>query len=196
MGAPHDPYFVEGADVLRNKVGATTWSDLECRENDLVFLRMNELMENPPKIDGTFGQVQEMHKALFQDVYEWAGELRTVDMSKGGGPLFQPVVTFRTAIRYYEEVFREDHRLRGMDRDRFVARLAVNFDNLNVIHPFREGNGRTQRAYWSIVAHEAGWEIPWSRISKEENIQASKNAVLGDQSGLHRMFDRVVRPRD
>ena len=83
-----------------------------------------------------------------------------------------------------------------MDRDRFVARLAVNFDNLNVIHPFREGNGRTQRAYWSIVAHEAGWEIPWSRISKEENIQASKNAVLGDQSGLRRMFDRVVRPRD
>ncbi|WP_295909641.1 Fic family protein [uncultured Bifidobacterium sp.] len=83
-----------------------------------------------------------------------------------------------------------------MDRDTFVKRLAVNFDNLDMIHPFREGNGRTQRTYWTFVAHEAGCDIPWSRISKQENIQASREAITGETSGLENMFGRVVRPYD
>ena len=85
---------------------------------------------------------------------------------------------------------------KGMDRDTFVKRLAVNFDNLDMIHPFREGNGRTQRTYWTFVAHEAGCDIPWSRISKQENIQASREAITGETSGLENMFGRVVRPYD
>lgn len=192
----YDPYVLVCTEVLKNKVGATTSDDLEQRENDFVFLRMISLLSHPPKLVGTFKQIQDIHGTLFQDVYDWAGELRSVDMSKGGGPMFQPRFTFTTAIRYFESTICKDNLLKGMNREMFVSRLAVNFDNLNMIHPFREGNGRTQRVYWTFMAHEAGWDISWRKVSKQENIQASKSAILGNLQGLENMFNRVVRPYD
>jgi cell filamentation protein len=107
------------------------------------------------------------------DVYEWAGRIRTIDMSKGGGSVFQPLQLFDTGVRYAETTLRDDHMLQGLDRGRFIERLAVSFDNFNTLHPFREGNGRTQRVFWTLIARDAGWGLDWSQVSKRENDVAS-----------------------
>ncbi|WP_295909642.1 hypothetical protein [uncultured Bifidobacterium sp.] len=111
MGEAFDPYVIPGTNVLKNMVEAATWEDLEQRENDLVFARMSRLAGKPPKIDGIFKQIQDIHKFLFGRIYEWAGELRTIDMRKGDGPLFQLRFT-STAIQYFEKTLGENGMLK------------------------------------------------------------------------------------
>jgi cell filamentation protein len=79
--------------------------------------------------------------------------------------------------------------------DIFVKRLAHYYDQLNYIHPFREGNGRTQRVFWGRVAHDAGYAINWDAVIGNENDEASKLAAENmDLSGLEAMFGRIVSP--
>jgi cell filamentation protein len=85
--------------------------------------------------------------------------------------------------------------LQGLDRDQFIERLAVNYDNFNTLHPFREGNGRTQRVFWTLVARDAGWGLNWAQIGKRENDYASFIAHENvDYSLLEAMFARITQP--
>ncbi|MCH9277224.1 Fic family protein [Bifidobacterium amazonense] len=189
-----DPYLIPGTNILRNLVGATTADELEAAENDFVSVRILELREHPPKADGTLEQLQWIHHQLFQDVYDWAGQIRTVDIAKGTGQVFQPLAVFGMGVQYCERTLREDHLLQGMDRDTFVNRISANYDNFNILHPFREGNGRAQRLFWDLIARDAGWRLDWSLISKQENDQASQVArETADESALVDMFSRIVK---
>ncbi|MBT1173983.1 Fic family protein [Bifidobacterium sp. LC6] len=188
-----DPYLIPGTDVLRNLVGATTAKDLEAAENDFVSVRALELRTNQPEAQGTLKQLQWIHYQLFQDVYDWAGQIRTVDIAKGTGQVFQPLAVFDMGVQYSERVLRGDHLLRGMDRVTFINRLSANYDNFNILHPFREGNGRTQRIFWDLIARDAGWRLDWSRITKQENDRASQIARdSADESALISMFSKIV----
>ncbi|MFT8358474.1 Fic/DOC family protein [Bifidobacterium aquikefiri] len=190
-----DPYLIPGTNVLRNKVDAHTEQELADAENDLVNARYSKLSSTPLTAEGTVSQLQWIHHYLFQDVYEWAGRIRTIDMSKGGGSVFQPLQLFATGVQYAETTLRDDLMLQGLDRDQFIERLAVNFDNFNTLHPFREGNGRTQRVFWTLIARDAGWGLDWAQISKRENDIASFVAHENvDYSKLEAMFDRIVHP--
>lgn len=188
-----DPYLIPGTNVLRNLVGATTPEELEAAENDFVSVRALELRLNPPQAQGTLEQLQWIHHQLFQDIYDWAGRIRTVDIAKGTGQVFQPLAVFDMGVRYSERILREDHLLRGMNRITFINRLSANYDNFNILHPFREGNGRTQRMFWDLIAHDAGWRLDWSGISKQENDNASQIArETADESALVSMFSKIV----
>ncbi|OZG64834.1 toxin Fic [Bifidobacterium aquikefiri] len=193
--ADADPYLIPGTNVLHNKVNAHGEQALADAENDLVNARYSKLASMPLRAEGTVGQLQWIHHYLFQDVYEWAGRIRTIDMSKGGGSVFQPLQLFPTGVQYAEETLRNDHMLQGLDRGRFIERLAVNFDNFNTLHPFREGNGRTQRVFWTLIARDAGWGLDWSQVSKRENDIASFIAHENvDYSLLEAMFDKITQP--
>lgn len=190
-----DPYLIPGTNVLRNKVNAQSEQELAAAENDLVNARYGKLSSTPLTADGTVKQLQWIHQYLFQDVYEWAGQIRTIDMSKGVGSVFQPLQLFTTGVQYAETTLRDDHMLQGLDRGRFIERLSINFDNFNTPHPFREGNGRTQRVFWTLIARDAGWGLDWAQISKSENDVASfidhENV---DYRPLEAMFDRIAQP--
>lgn len=99
------------------------------------------------KAEGTLEQLQWIHRYLFQDVYDWAGKIRTIDMSKGGGSVFQPLHMFSTGVLYAERNLRSDNLLKELSKEMFTERLATHFDNFNTLHPFPEGNGRTQRVF-------------------------------------------------
>lgn len=188
-----DPYLIPGTNILRNLVNATTAEDLEAAENDFVSVRALELLANPPKAQGTLKQLQWIHHQLFQDVYDWAGQIRTVDIAKGTGQVFQPLAVFDMGVQYSERTLREDSLLQGLDRTTFINRLSVNYDNFNILHPFREGNGRTQRMFWDLIAHDAGWRLDWGQVSKQENDQASRIArETADESELVAMFAKIV----
>lgn len=153
-----------------------------------------QLSEETSLAEGTVAQLQCLHHYLFQDVYEWAGKIRTIDMSKGGGSVFQPLRFFQIGMEYAENTPRSDRLLTGMDRETFIERLSVNYDNFNTLHPFHEGNGRTQRVFWTLIARDAGWGLDWSRISKQENDYASFIAhEKVDYKPLEAMFGKIVQ---
>lgn len=141
-----DPYLIPHSNALRNILGITSSSELSRAESDLSYMRMMEFLDSNPHIEPNLRGVQAIHYQLFQDVYDWAGQLHTINMGKGDS-LFLPLEFFPNGIEYFERTLQEDHYLQGLDRDQFIESLAVNFDNLNVLHPFREGNGGTQRLF-------------------------------------------------
>lgn len=190
-----DPYYDDSGEVLRNLVGAASTADLAVAEADLVFARTIELDSVDLPATRDLAELQAIHRQLFQDVYAWAGELRSVDIriSDEG---FLPVVALDRAGGIAAGDLKTDHYLQGLSRERFAARLAHHYDQFNYIHPFREGNGRTQRVFWTRVARDAGWELDWTRTDGETNDQASRVAAEGRDLGpLTEMFEQVVEER-
>ncbi|MGD7002254.1 Fic/DOC family protein [Corynebacterium halotolerans] len=187
-----DPYYDDSGEVLRNLVGAATPADLAVAEADLVFARTVQLdaVELPDTRD--LAELQAIHRHLFQDVYPWAGEVRTVDIRRSEEG-FLPVVALDRAAGIAASDLHTDHYLQGLDRERFVARLAHHYDQFNYIHPFREGNGRTQRVFWTRVAAAAGWELDWRNVSGEDNDRVSRIAAEErNLTPLVEMLERVV----
>lgn len=190
-----DPYLDPETGVLRNKVGARTTAALEEAEGDLSFARLMQLMDHPPKATGDLDELRAIHRDLFQDVYAWAGQVRTVDVRKNveGAEWFLPVSMIGRAASYAAEELRTDKHLRGLDRERFIERLAYHYDQFNYVHPFREGNGRTQRVFWNRVARDAGWQLDWRGVHGATNDQACRAAsVQRDFRPLREMFGQIV----
>lgn len=97
------------------------------------------------------------------------------------------------AASYAEGELRADKELRGMGREQFIERLAYHYDQFNYVHPFREGNGRTQRVFWNRVARDAGWQLDWRAVRGATNDRASRAASeQRDLGPLLEMFDRIV----
>ena len=87
--------------------------------------------------------------------------------------------------------------LRELNGEKFAELLAYHFDNYNFVHPFREGNGRTQRLFWTFLCHDAGYDLDWRKVSGEENDEASRLAAEDrDYAGLIRIFRRIAKPCD
>ncbi|MGP6175091.1 Fic/DOC family protein [Corynebacterium sp. A21] len=172
----NDPYLDEGTGILRNLVGATTWAELAEAEADLTFVRAVEL--NYLDLPGTrdIVELKAIHHQLFQDLYPWAGEVRTVDIRRTSEG-FLPAVAIDRASSIAAGDLRTEHYLKGRSRENFIARLAHHYDQFNYIHPFREGNGRTQRIFWSRVAADAGWRMDWTQADGEVNDRASRLAA-------------------
>lgn len=190
-----DPYIDPATGVLKNLVGASTRIALNHAEGDLSFVRMLQLLDHPPVRTNDLDELRSIHRHLFQDVYDWAGELRTVDLRKSAGRRepFLPVPMIRHAAAVAAGELQEENGLRGLDRDRFIERLAYHYDQVNYIHPFREGNGRVQRLFWSRVARDAGWQLDWRRVHGSVNDTACQLACEEqDRSLLIAMFGDVV----
>lgn len=111
-----DPYLDPETGLLRNKVGARTQQALDLMEGDLSFTRLVQLMEHPVPPTSDLNELRAIHRHLFQDVYDWAGELRTVDIRKNveGAQFFLPVSMIGRASVYCAEELRADGELRGM----------------------------------------------------------------------------------
>ncbi|MBU4336298.1 MAG: Fic family protein [Actinobacteria bacterium] len=153
-----DPYLDPETGLLRNQDGACTKDALDEAEGDLSFARLMQLMDHPPKETGDLGELCAIHRHLFQDVYDWAGQVRTVGVRKDveGAEFFLPVSLIGRAAGCAAEELRAENELRGLDRGRFIDRLAYHYDQFNYLHPFREGNGRTQRVRAARTCRGAG----------------------------------------
>jgi cell filamentation protein len=188
-----DPY-VDANGVLLNNLGIASSGALSQAEADLSLAAMLRLSVQP--LPGTYdlGHLQSFHKQIFGTVYPWAGELRTVDIARTPRDVF---CRWAFIESYSVEVFAglaAEERLVGLARDAFVRRLAHYYGEINAIHPFREGNGRTQRAFLGQLAREAGWRLAWSEMSGDQNDIASAAALQGDTRPLTAMLEDLVRP--
>jgi len=188
-----DPY-VDANGVLFNKLGISSSAALRRAEADLSLAAMLRLSVQPLPGAYDLDHLRSFHRQLFGAVYTWAGRLRTVDIARGPQDVFcrWPFIEpYATAV--FADLAAEG-RLTGLTRAAFVARLAHYYGEINAVHPFREGNGRTQRAFLGQLAREAGWRLAWCGLDPHGNDTASAAALHGDTAPLVAMFEDIVQP--
>ena len=179
----HDEYLDPASGVLRNRFGIVDAAILEMTEADLVAARSRELVRNPLKGQFDLRHLQAIHHYLFGDLYEWAGELRTVDISKNDNMFAHHAHIVSAAELIFERLAAAQY-LAGLDADAFSSRVAYFLGEINALHPFREGNGRAQREFISHLAQANGYYIAWEKVIPSELLQASIESFKGDLSKL------------
>lgn len=185
-----DPYTDPDTGVLRNLLGISDQQELDRVEAEVTAVRLAQLAENPLPGAYDLSHLQTLHRRIFGDIYGWAGELRTVAIAK------QDLFCLPQHIRAFaDEVFGRlagNDYLQGLDRDAFVSGLADLLGDINALHPFREGNGRTQRAFLLQLARAAGHQLSWLALDQQANIEASQAAHRGDNAPLRALLDQLV----
>jgi cell filamentation protein len=186
-----DPYVYPETNVLRNLRDIRDAGQLSKFEAIATTRRTVELEHKP--IQGRFDarHLQEIHHHIFQDVYEWAGAFRTVNISKSGDPFAFVEHIVSSLDKTFAELKRELH-LVDWDSDRFALRGAYYLGEINAVHPFREGNGRAQREFIRELGLHSGLMIDWRQISREEMIEASRRSLRIDNAGLEQLLRKAL----
>ena len=183
-------YCYPNSDVLKNKIGIQDMEKLQRLERRLTMLRILELVDKP--IQGKF-DLQHLcliHRYIFQDVYDWAGEIRKVDIAKGR--MFCNVKFIESqAAEIFKKLKSEDY-LQGLNEENTASRLAYYFSEINALHPFREGNGRSQREFIRTLTLHIGYVINFAKVSKEEMLKASKDSFLCDYGKMEQLFKKCI----
>ena len=175
----HDYVYTDPkTGVLRNYENITDAHLLHVFESIKVSFRLEELQTNPIKIKSS-ATLLDIHKHLFQDIYAWAGKLRTVEISKGGKPFF-PLSHFPNAFMYINSLIAEYRKISKQDKPQLAQKLAEILDNINYLHPFREGNGRTQREFLRLLAAENGLLL---NLNPPDNADIYSRYMLGTING-------------
>jgi cell filamentation protein len=202
-------YTLPDGITLKNKLGATSLEELERIEADYVIPRRMEInLGLGPEGAFDAAHLKAFHRHLFQEVFEWAGHTRDEHVAMADGtvatePLFkklqgQPFLigpAIPAALDGIGMKLRAANYLRGLPREEFAERAADVMAELNAAHPFREGNGRTQRVFMEQLAHAAGHDLDFTVVSSERMIQASIAAhEQSDASMMRRMFDEISDP--
>lgn len=192
MTLARDPYSYPDTDTLRNRLGITDDTMLTEAERRLTLARGAQAarMNFPNSADG----YRALHKHLFQDLYDWAGADRTVTIAKDGSSFAAPPYIARELDKLFADMAAKGD-LRGLSRDDFFDRLGNHINELNAIHPFREGNGRTMRHHATMIARDAGHPIRIASIDMVLWMDASRHGFLtGDHRGMASVLaDAAVR---
>jgi cell filamentation protein len=190
-----DPFFDYSNNILKNVPGYTDQAKLDKFERATAAAAGFKLELNP--VQGAFDRahLQQIHRELFQKIFPWAGELRPTDLQRPG---YQPFVRKEfltvTLDNTLAALAAEKH-LKGLNEETFSARAAHYLGEVNHIHPFREGNGRTQREFFRELAAEAGFRLNWSRVKPALMYEASIQSHLrNDNSGLIAVIRSSIEP--
>ena len=186
-----DVYCIPGTAVLKNKAGITDQEQLDEFEGDFTAIRLLELTQNP--VEGSFdlAHLCKIHEYLFQDVYEWAGEVRTVDIIRGGSRF----CNVRHIQSYSNTVFSAlaaEKYLVNLEPKVFANRLAHYLSEINAIHPFREGNGRVQRLFISQLAKQTGYSLDYSALDQAELYPVMQESFLGNVKPLADLIFKII----
>jgi cell filamentation protein len=179
-----DPYLYPGTDVLKNLRDIRDPHILSRFEADATSRRIIQLINAP--VPGRFdtARLKAIHKHIFQDVYGWAGQFRTVNISKGGHP-FGAAAFVEPALNDLLQKLSAENYLQAVDPRVFASRAGYFLGEINAAHPFREGNGRTQREFIRELGRHAGFVVDWSRITRFQMIAASRESFhTGNSSAL------------
>jgi cell filamentation protein len=147
-------YIDPESGLLKNLQNITDPDVLLFIESGAVTKRLQELFQNPLQIKD-IETLFDIHKHLFQDIYSWAGKKRSVEISKDGKQFFL-TIHFDNALTYIDSLIAEYKKLSKENKQLIAEKLAEILDNINYLHPFREGNGRTQREFLRLLAKEKG----------------------------------------
>lgn len=186
-----DPYCYKNTQILINKKNILDQSKLDKLEGLYTSKRLLELNKKPIKGEFDLEHIQMIHQYIFQDIYFFAGKIRTVNIGKG--IQFCPVLNIESYFQHaVTDKIKKLNYLKGLDPLTFSILSAELFAEVNMIHPFREGNGRAQREFFRILALLNGFTINWANVNEQEMIQASKQSALGLNEALADLFGKVI----
>ncbi|OPB31354.1 Fic family protein [Bartonella sp. AR 15-3] len=208
----HSSYYYTYPDtvVLKNKYGITDLYELVQRcAHDTAKEAVNLLAEpDPERFDTSY--LKYLHGRLFQDVFEWAGCTRDVPftfsdgttatalgMSKSDSDVkFAAGREIGESLELFDRVLAQKNNLKGLSREEFVPEAAKLFAAINYIHPFREGNGRTQRLFFIKLARAAGHKLDFSAMTSMRMTYASIESIRNDDiAPLEHLFEDISNPK-
>ena len=186
-----DPYVYPGTNVLKNLRGIHDPDRLSRFEMDMTTRRLVELAHNALLGQFDSPHLQAIHRYIFQDVFAWAGEFRTVNIGKSGD-LFALHPHIAGCVHKTFQELREGGDLRDASLDGFCSRAAYFLGEINAVHPFRDGNGRAQREFIKQLAFRNGYSLDWSRVSGDQMMEASRRSFRRDNSGLEMILNSAT----
>ena len=192
--------------VLFNKLNITDQKEFDKVEASLTYLRINMLSQKDYKFSFDVNYYLSIHKYIFQDLYEFAGEIRSENITKGNTPFCRPEFVFNY-LKYTLEELKKD--IRKIDSfDKYVCFLSKYYGEINMIHPFREGNGRVLRTYFLLLVNEINnyisfgkYEIDYSLWNDEDRDNLLKYVIIDSNTvdvekvginGIAMCFDKVL----
>ncbi len=187
-----DPYRDPDTGVLRNNLGLTDQRACDTAEARLSALRIGQLEMTPLPGLYDLAHLRAFHRHIFGDLYPWAGEVRQVDIARTAA-----FAHWRHIHSYADYLFgelSEEQYLVGADRDTFRDRFTYFFAETNALHPFREGNGRAQRAFFRQLALHAGWQVAFALLDIEKYAEACRRSMAGSSDALNDLLDSVISP--
>lgn len=186
-------YCYPDTDILINKLDIQNSSQLIEAETRIASIRLYQLQKHPVKGNFDFKHLCNIHNHIFQDLYSWAGELRTVDIAKKSlFCLTQHMESYAQTIfpSYYHDCMQAKNHF-----DKFVHIFASYYADLNALHPFREGNGRSQREFCRELCLQCGYLLDLTYTCRAEMIQASIESLeKGDNAKLEAIFRKCIMP--
>jgi len=188
-----DPYLYPDSDVLRNKPGLRSADALADYEYEHAAVRLSEVRGWPLPDRFDLEALKRLHGHIFQDVYDWAGSIRSVDIARAGQMFCRPAFLESEGKRLAGALATEK-LLRGLDRTAFIDRLAEHYGDWNALHPFRDGNGRATREFFRQLAKQAGYELDLTKIERGAWNEASARSFKGDTKPLRDVLAAAVRP--
>lgn len=180
-----------GTTVLVNKLGLRSQEALDEAEKVAVPLRSMELEQETIREPFTFSFYCSLHERLFGDIYPWAGQIRTVDLSKKGTS-FCPASRVKELGEAKFQRLQEMDELRGLPRDAFIHEITDLYHEINMLHPFREGNGRTQRLFFTLLIRRAGYDISFADYDTDRLMIATILAAQGVMDHLEDFFRTAI----
>lgn len=187
-------YCYPNCHVLKNKLNITDTQTLFQAELELTAKRLLELQLHPVKGNFDFKHLCQIHQRIFQDLYNWAGRPRTVDIAKSN--LFCLVQNIQ---EYASDIFQHYYPdcLNTKDNPKqFVHILTQHYADLNALHPFREGNGRSQREFTRELCLQCGYIFDLTHTSQQEMLTASIESFNGNNTKLETIFQTAILPID
>ncbi len=187
---PSSDNCYEGTTCLVNKLGIRDEKKLSEIEAQITFAKAVMLEETPIDDDFGFEHFKKIHEFLLCDLYEWAGQVRTVDISKKRTKFLDAASIESIGTRCFAKV--KDGYFENLSFDEFVKRIAEFYNDVNYIHPFREGNGRTQRIYFTQLIRHYGYDINFADVDTDELMIATIQASSGVMDFLVEFFENSI----
>lgn len=183
-------YCYHNSNVLINNFDIKDNQRLKQIERVLSAARLVELYKTPIKGNFDLKHLKKIHYHIFQDLYPWAGQLRTVNISKGS--LFcQACFIEKEANKIFDKL-KVDNYLKNLNFESLINKSAYYFAEINALHPFRDGNGRAQREFLRELLLNAGFSVNYTKFTPKMMIDASIASFNGDNSYLIRLFSHCI----
>ena len=165
-------YCYPDSNVLKNKLNISDNKLLKTAEEEITLIKQMELLKNPIKGNFSKAHLMNIHKFIFEDIYSFAGKIRREQISKADTMFYPPNLIDRELDKVFTKI-KEKNMLRETDEEKVFDNLAYVMAELNIIHPFREGNGRSIREFIRLMAKRMGYDLNWGNVDKEGLLEAS-----------------------